>query len=188
MIGGRERAGEAPPTRAADRGYAIPSAMPPVLASSVTPFGPDGKRQCTWGPATILTTRTSCSWRHIPTHRQCRECRDLCDRRNTWHRHRYRGHVRNYQTSLRRLHGDLPKHAAMAVVGLRSVCRGWNPRRIRGRQSESVELPRGLSDQSCERKPRPGCGGTQSGRLLDQRRIITPAHSLIVLATATRWT
>jgi triacylglycerol lipase len=26
--------------------------MPPVLASSVTPFSPGGKWQCTWGPAT----------------------------------------------------------------------------------------------------------------------------------------
>ena len=32
--------------------YVIPSAMPPVLASSVTPFSPGGKWQCTWGPAT----------------------------------------------------------------------------------------------------------------------------------------
>ena len=32
--------------------YAIPSAIPPLVASSVTPFSPGGKWQCTWGPAT----------------------------------------------------------------------------------------------------------------------------------------
>jgi triacylglycerol lipase len=32
--------------------YAVPSAIPPLVASAVTPFSPGGKWQCTWGPAT----------------------------------------------------------------------------------------------------------------------------------------
>jgi hypothetical protein len=32
--------------------YAIPSAIPSLVANSVTPFSPGGKWQCTWGPAT----------------------------------------------------------------------------------------------------------------------------------------
>jgi hypothetical protein len=32
--------------------YAIPSAIPPLVATAVTPFSPGGKWQCTWGPAT----------------------------------------------------------------------------------------------------------------------------------------
>lgn len=32
--------------------YAIPSAIPPLVAAAVTPFSPGGRWQCSWGPAT----------------------------------------------------------------------------------------------------------------------------------------